>query len=90
MRIPCPHCGERGSDEFLCLGSVVLPRPEPDAPAEAWHDYVHLRDNPRGANAEFWQHVQGCRAWLIVRRDTLTHAVFSVEPARPAPPERAG
>jgi len=84
MRIPCPYCGERGNEEFLCLGSAVLERPAPDAPAEAWVDYVHMRDNPRGPGAEFMQHVHGCRAWLVVRRDTLTHAIISVAPARAA------
>lgn len=82
MRIPCPHCGERGSEEFRCLGSAVTPRPDPGASAGDWNEYVHLRDNPRGPNAEFWQHVHGCRAWLVVHRDTLSHVVISAAPAR--------
>lgn len=82
MRITCPFCGERGNDEFTVLGAAGLARPAPDAPAEAWHDYVHLRDNRAGAHRELWHHVFGCRAWLVVERDTLTHAVRSVAPAR--------
>ena len=82
MRIPCPHCGIRGNDEFTILGAADLRRPTPDAPAEAWHDHVHLRDNPAGPHRELWHHTHGCRLWLVVERDTRTHAVLSVTPAR--------
>ena len=44
---------------------------------EAWFDYVYLRDNPKGGTDEYWQHSGGCRAWLVVERDTLTHEVFT-------------
>ena len=81
MRIPCPHCGERGNDEFFYLGAAGLARPATDAPAEAWHDYVYQRDNPAGPHKELWQHVHGCRRWLVVTRDTRTHEVFSVADA---------
>ncbi|HZF75186.1 MAG TPA: sarcosine oxidase subunit delta [Acetobacteraceae bacterium] len=82
MRIPCPHCGTRGNEEFTILGAAGLQRPAPDVPAEAWHDYVHLRDNPAGPHRELWHHSTGCRSWLVVERDTRTHAVLSVIPAR--------
>jgi sarcosine oxidase subunit delta len=75
MRIPCPHCGERGSEEFTFLGAAGLVRPAGDAPMQAWHDYVYLRANPAGAYSELWHHVSGCRRWLVVRRDTRTHAI---------------
>lgn len=84
MRIPCPFCGERGNEEFTVLGAMPGPRPAPDAPIEAWHDHVHLRDNPAGALRELWHHSMGCRAWLLVERDTRSHAVLSVEPVRGA------
>lgn len=77
MRIPCPCCGERPSDEFSYLGDATLKRPEGDDLA-AWHDYVYLRDNRRGPHFEYWQHSSGCRAWLVVHRDTLTHEIFEV------------
>ena len=82
MRIPCPHCGERGSEEFTCLGAADPARPAADAAAEAWHDYVHLRDNPAGTLREFWQHLHGCRRWLVVTRDTRTHAIHAVADVR--------
>ena len=46
------------------------------------HDYVYLRDNPAGPHRELWYHAGGCRAWLIVGRDTRTHAISGAEPAR--------
>jgi sarcosine oxidase subunit delta len=82
MRISCPHCGERGHDEFIYLGDATVTRPAANAPAADWHDYVYVRDNPSGPHRELWQHVSGCRAWLVVGRDTRTHAILSVEPAR--------
>ncbi len=82
MMIPCPFCGPRGSAEFSTIGSKPPPRPAPDAPPEAWHDYVNLRDNPAGLHDELWQHVHGCRQWLIVTRDTRSHAIAVVKAAR--------
>ena len=82
MRIDCPICGARDLREFSYLGDARLSeRPDADAPAEVWHAYVHLRENPAGAHDELWQHSGGCRAWLSVRRDTVSHAVLSVERA---------
>jgi sarcosine oxidase subunit delta len=82
MRIDCPHCGPRDSREFTYLGSWKLAlRPAPDAGEDAFHDYVHIRDNPAGPNPELWHHAWGCRAWLKVVRDTRTHAIYSAEPA---------
>ena len=82
MRIPCPYCGPRGNEEFAVRGGVGPRRPDSDDPA-AWHDYVYLRENVAGVHREYWQHVHGCRAWLIVTRDTRSHAVLGVEAAEP-------
>ena len=79
MRITCPHCGSRGIEEFTCLGNTPPPRPADDAAATAWAEFVYLRANPRGPVSELWQHVLGCRTWLVVRRDTATHDVASVQ-----------
>ena len=89
MRIDCCHCGPRGNEEFTYLGDATVQRPPAD-PGRAlddgararWHDYVYLRDNPAGPHRELWQHVSGCRAWLVVTRDVRTHAILQVEPAR--------
>lgn len=83
MRIPCPHCGERDAQEFSYFGDATLIRPDGlDASANAMHDYVYRRDNPAGPHREFWYHQAGCHAWLTVTRDTRTHAVIEVQPAR--------
>ncbi|EEB85946.1 sarcosine oxidase, delta subunit [Roseobacter sp. GAI101] len=57
----------------------MLARPAVDAGEAAWDGYVHLRDNPAGQTRDLWQHEAGCGAWLVVTRDTVTHAVFSVQ-----------
>lgn len=75
MRLPCPWCGERDLSEFSYGGDATLRRPADDAPMEEWVDYVFFRDNPRGKHQEHWQHLQGCRAWIVIERDTLTHEI---------------
>ncbi len=83
VRIACPHCGERGSEEFAYFGDATVSRPA-GASAQAkgaWMDYVYLRDNPAGAHRELWHHVHGCRTWLVVTRDTRNHAIADVVPA---------
>ncbi|MET0183197.1 MAG: sarcosine oxidase subunit delta [Caulobacterales bacterium] len=77
MRIPCPHCGARDAQEFAYRGDAAPSRPDLDSGQAAFADYVYLRDNPAGHIQEYWHHTQGCRAWLIVTRDTRTHAIFS-------------
>ena len=81
MRIPCPYCGGRDSSEFSYLGDATLVRPRGDLHrtdgGEAMHDYVYLRDNPAGPLDEFWYHAGGCRAWLVLRRDTVTHEILN-------------
>lgn len=75
MRIPCPHCGARDRREFTYQGdAVMLDRPAADAPIEAWDDYLHLRDNPAGSTRDLWYH-DPCGAWVVVNRNTVTHAV---------------
>lgn len=84
MRVTCPRCGDRDRREFTVQGDdTPLHRPERDAGAEAWHDYVHLRDNPAGRVREMWYH-DPCQTWLVVERDTATHAVHGSTLAREA------
>ena len=80
MRITCPICGERDRREFYYVGdAVALNRPAEDAGAEAWDDYIHNRDNPAGVTRDLWYHEMGCSAWVVVRRNTLTHEVLGTE-----------
>ncbi len=87
MRIPCPHCGERGNEEFTYLGDATVSpahahRPRAEVPHRAWMDYVYLRDNPAGVHRELWQHVP----WLplLAGGDAkhATHEILGVERAR--------
>lgn len=81
--IPCPHCGRRPKEEFTIKGAALM-RPDPDAGEAAWLDYVYLRENPRGAYSEYWHHTSGCRRWLVVARDTASHAVTGTRDAAAA------
>jgi len=77
MLIPCPYCGPRDVTEYTYGGDAADPPGASDAMSlAAWNDFVYQRDNPRGSHDELWQHSGGCRRWLRVKRDTLTHEVF--------------
>lgn len=75
MRLTCPLCGDRDRREFTWQGdALALSRPDPAADAGAWHDYVHIRDNPAGPTRDLWYH-DPCGAWILVDRNTVTHAI---------------
>ena len=82
MIINHPLLGPRDAQEFIYLGDAsLLDRPDwqaSDADA-AFYDYQYLRDNPAGRHQELWYHEQGDRSWLVVTRDTTTHAIEKVE-----------
>ncbi len=84
MLIPHPVLGLRDSREFVCLGDArLMQRPDwqaPDAP-DAFHDYLHLRENPAGLHRELWFHAMGDQSWLVVTRNTLTHEIVEAVPA---------
>jgi sarcosine oxidase subunit delta len=76
IRINCPVCGIRDESEFTYGGDATVARPAMDETAlTPWVDYVFLRDNPRGGHLEYWHHVVGCRQWLVLERDTLSHVI---------------
>ncbi|TKZ17188.1 sarcosine oxidase subunit delta [Shimia litoralis] len=85
MIINHPLLGPRDAQEFTYLGDAsLLARPDwqADDAADAFHDYLYLRDNPAGFHRELWFHEQGDRSWLVVTRDTVTHEISNVELAR--------
>lgn len=85
LRFSCPVCGLRDETEFTYGGDATVRRPAMEETAmQPWIDHVFMRDNPRGAHREYWQHDQGCRQWLVVERNTLTHAIGAVTLAREA------
>ncbi len=83
IRIPCPFCGERDHAEFTYGGDAAIDYPPLDGPAEDWLEAVFQRENIRGVQQETWHHVHGCRQWLVVERDTMTHEIGDVRLARP-------
>ncbi len=83
IRINCPFCGERDHSEFTYGGDGTIDYPALDASIEDWHEAVFQRENIRGMQTETWHHVNGCRAWLLVERDTMTHEIRSVRAAHP-------
>jgi heterotetrameric sarcosine oxidase delta subunit len=83
LRINCPFCGVRDHTEFAYGGDGSIQYPTLDAPESEWHDAVFERKNIYGVQVETWQHVNGCRLWLHVERDTMTHKIHSVRPSHP-------
>lgn len=84
LRIPCPFCGVRDHAEFSYGGDATVSYPPIESTdRRAWYEAVFLRENPCGPHKEYWHHAQGCRMWLVVERDTMTHEIASAEPAHP-------
>ncbi len=74
-QIDCPWCGTRDEAEFQYQGDATVKRPDPDASADEFFEYVYLRDNPKGWHTEWWHHIGGCRQWVKVVRHTVTHEI---------------
>lgn len=70
-RLTCPFCGPRELEEFVFRKTL----PEPGASEFA---AVYERANRIDDSLEHWQHAQGCRAWLRVRRNPSTGEVREV------------
>ena len=80
MIIPCPYCGPRDASEFTYSGDATVIRPdETNTTIDDWADYIYQRKNPAGDHQDYWHHVQGCRSLLKVKRNTVTHVVYSAE-----------
>lgn len=81
LRISCPFCGVRDHSEFSYGGDASVEYPALDASESEWVEAVFQRENLDGVQFETWQHIQGCRMWIVVERDTRSHAIHSVRPA---------
>ena len=51
-------------------------RPTADAGPDAFATYVYKRENARGWQLEWWQHIHGCRGVVKVLRHTVSHAII--------------
>ena len=86
MRLRCPHCGLREVHEFEFRRVVEEPRDgEPGderQPCEERtaiaYSQIYARTNRVDSSREYWQHVDGCRAWLVVHRNPSTAEVLDV------------
>jgi sarcosine oxidase subunit delta len=86
-RLHCPFCGPRALSEFRFRKSVpgswpaASPATSPDAgpssPSGAF-ERTYLRSEDPHDTTEDWQHLEGCRAWLRVRRDPSGTTVSEV------------
>lgn len=87
LRICCLWCGVRDEDEFTYGGAWDRERPTDPRPLsdEEWAAYLYTRENARGATLERWRHSYGCRQWMILERDTMTHRIARVLPLAEAP-----
>ena len=78
LYIFCPHCGLRSQKEFSYGGDAKIKRPKLNAEVtdKEWDDFVYMRESPRGHHLELWHHTSGCRQWIKVKRDTVTHEIY--------------
>jgi heterotetrameric sarcosine oxidase delta subunit len=70
-RLECPFCGPRELEEFLFHKTLAEPAASPFAA-------VYERSNRVDLSVEHWQHLHGCRAWLLVRRNPSNNDVLEV------------
>lgn len=72
--IPCPTCGPREALEFS-FGGETTRRAGPDASDRELADSLFFRRNASGWQVEWWLHRDGCRAWFLAERHTVTNEV---------------
>lgn len=71
-QLQCPFCGARELQEFEFRKTRANV-------AGTEFSKVYLRVDSVDLSVEYWQHVQGCRAWLLIQRNPSTGAVLSIE-----------
>lgn len=83
LLISCPWCGPRDQDEFTYGRDATTAHPLSEGGTSAdWMDYVYWRPNPKGPHCEYWHHSAGCRQWIRVSRDTVSHVISATAAAR--------
>ena len=78
MQIACPHCGTRDVEEFQFRSLA------PAAGASAF-ERVYERVNLPRQSLEYWQHLHGCRVWLVLDRDPSSGTVRAIRLLGSAP-----
>ncbi len=69
-RLVCPFCGARELREFAFHKTL------PAGPGSAFERCYERVDRPE-RSVEHWQHIEGCRGWLVVERNPSTGAVLT-------------
>lgn len=72
-RLACPFCGPRELQEFEFHKTL------PANGSQSECDRTYLRVADAQLSVEHWQHVGGCRAWLLVQRNPSTGAVLGID-----------
>jgi sarcosine oxidase, subunit delta len=76
IRISCPYCGPRNSNEFIYFGELEVRPPVGEVSEAQWRDYLYAKKNPAGLTTEKWQHSAGCGKFFVAERHTVTNEVW--------------
>ena len=88
--LECPYCGVRAEEtELHGGGEAHLKRFGPGSTDDEFHDYLFMKENPRGVHLERWRHANGCGKWFHAARSTTTLEVFGTYPAQTFEPPKA-
>lgn len=80
IRVPCPHCGPRNSDEFSYIGEQKK-RPVSNSSPVEWRKYLYAKANPAGWTTEQWYHSAGCGKFIVAERHTVTNEIRATRPS---------
>lgn len=85
----CPYCGVDAEETELSAGGEAhLKRFGPGSSDGDFHDYLFMRENPRGVHFERWRHVNGCGKWFHAARCTQSLEVFGTYSAQVTEPPK--
>ncbi|WP_170343864.1 sarcosine oxidase subunit delta [Ruegeria atlantica] len=83
----CPYCGVDAEETELAAGGEAhLKRFGPSSSDDEFHDYLFMRENPKGVHFERWRHANGCGKWFHAARCTQTLEVFGTYSAQVTEP----
>jgi methylglutamate dehydrogenase subunit B len=68
-QLRCPFCGPRELHEYEF-------RKTRESVQTSQYARVYLRVDSPDLSTEYWQHVLGCRAWLLIRRNPSTGMIL--------------
>ncbi|KUJ80682.1 sarcosine oxidase subunit delta [Ruegeria marisrubri] len=85
----CPYCGVDAEEtELTAGGEAHIKRHGPGSSDDEFHDYLFMRENPKGVHFERWRHSNGCGKWFHAARCTATLEVFGTYSAQTTEPPK--